>query len=269
MSAPFRRAAYVLSKASDKPAAVTTTAAKAVSVQEARTAQPQKTSTMESMQPWDGWFSSFLKTKMGDEKYQKFRDFWTFRPDDIHGLEQAPRPNTKLQITDDGKTHMYRYPSPGSADPVHLPRVEDKGIGADPYNVTYYPTDTRRRHLDRAMPNHSENEQMKIALMDPEDPRVIEYKKKLEEGPGSSPGNKGMFATGKSDYDPTGLRATMSTNHASVQKVLDENEPDHLPMYSWEGEEVEEWVEWHEARGLPVPVGVWKPMPKHARVAHW
>ena len=37
-----------------------------------------------------------------------------------------------------------------------------------------------------------------------------------------------MFATGKSDFDPSGLRATMSTNWEATEASLDANMPDHV-----------------------------------------
>ena len=64
-----------------------------------------------------------------------------------------------------------------------------------------------------------------------------EAKAKFEEGPLSSPGNKGRFATGPSDFDPSGLRASMSTSNEAVAKSLAENAPDHVsvPKLLWIG----------------------------------
>lgn len=267
MSGPIRRAGLLLAK--NETSSIVTTSTKAVTMAEAKVTEPAKTSSDESMMPWDGWFSRFLESKMGD-KYKPFRDFWTFRPDDIHGMEQAPRPNTKIQITDDGKTAIYRYPSPGSQDPVNLPNFDKGHIREDPYNVTYYPTDTRRMNDDPALKS-PEIEQMKLAMLpNQDDPRVAEAQAALESGPGSSPGNNGRFATGQSDYDPTGLRATMSANHVAMNAELAKHLPTHLPTYSW-ADKQDEIIAWHEERGLPVPVGGVGAtfMPKEARVARW
>lgn len=267
----IRRSLIVLSNVSTKnaPAAttsgVTPTVAKAVSLEESKTAIPNTTSTTETMTPWEGWFSSWLRANVGD----KFVDFWTFRPDDQHNLEQMYRPATKVQLTEDGQTAMFRHPSPGSQTPVRMPDADKGHYREDPYNVAYYPTDTRRRRQDPAFPN-PEKEMLRLELMDPEDPRVQEAKKKLEEGPGSSPGNKGQFATGKSDYDPTGLRATMSTSHAAMNEQLDKVMPNHLPRYSWM-DRVDEIVAWHEERDLPLPPGGYEHtyIPPKGRIARW
>lgn len=287
MSAPFRRAAIVLSKAATKvaplsseplttsgstvaAAAAALNAAKAITVEEAKTAVPHVTSTTESMMPWEGWFSSFLKSKMGDKYYQPFRDFWTFRPDDQHRMEQQIYPNTKVVVGKNGETAMFRHPSPGSQDPVRLPDADVGHYREDPYNVTYYPTDTRRRHVDPAYPD-KDMEQLKIDMMsDSDDPRVDAARKKFEEGPGSSPGNRGTFATGKSDYDPTGLRATMSANHDSMNAELDKVSPNHLPTYSWVKDE-DKIIAWHEERDLPMPPGGTGHtfIPVEGRIARW
>jgi len=207
----------------------------------------------ESKMPWqtEGWFSTFLKSKLGPEKYETLRSYVLWTTDDIHNLEGIPRPDTQVPITKDGKTKvMFRYPSPGNRKP---PSIPSEDAGSDPYDIGYYKRDTRRRGLDRAFPN-PEIEMAKAMMLPEDDPRVDELKEKLEAGPGSSPGNKGMFATGKSDYDPTGLRATMSANHDALNKSLDAHEPNHLPTAEWENHQDEIIAKW-EARGLPVPPG--------------
>merc|ERR1712071_62851 len=80
--------------------------------------------------------------------------------------------------------------------------------------------DTKRMNDDPAL-RSPEIEKLKLSMMDQDDPRVKEAQDALDAGPGSSPGNKGVFATGKSDYDPTGLRAAMSTNHAATHAELE------------------------------------------------
>lgn len=274
----MRRATILLSKLPNAPvggsvraSSSTKTAPKAVSLEESKTAIPNTTSTTESMMPWEGWFSSLLRSKMGDEKYERFRGMFLFRPDDVHGLEQSYRPNTRIRLTDQGDEAVFRHPSPGSQDPVRLPDADEGHYREDPYNVAYYPTDTRRRGQDPAFP-HPETEALRIEMMmdGSDDPRVEEARKKLEEGPGSSPGNKGTFATGRSDYDPTGLRATMSANHEAMNKELDKVMPNHLPTYSWV-ERQDEIMAWHEENDLPLPMGGFEHtyIPTEGRVARW
>eukprot|EP00566_Odontella_aurita_P017842 CAMPEP_0113566318 /NCGR_PEP_ID=MMETSP0015_2-20120614/22658_1 /TAXON_ID=2838 /ORGANISM="Odontella" /LENGTH=260 /DNA_ID=CAMNT_0000468597 /DNA_START=67 /DNA_END=849 /DNA_ORIENTATION=+ /assembly_acc=CAM_ASM_000160 len=254
-----------LLKAAEK--AATSTAARAVSAKEAPSATPAKESTTETMMPWDGWFSSFLKDKLGDERYDKLRRSVLYAPDDIHSLSQMSNPAVKIPITEDGKkTAQFRYPSPGSAPPVDVPLQE---AGEDPYVTSHYTRDTARRDRDPAFPD-PEQEKLRLDLLPQDDPRVIEAKEKFAEGPKSSPGNKGMFATGKSDFDPEGLRAAMSANHVALEKSLDANMPDHLPVPEW-WDRQDEIVAWYEERDLPVPIGGtgFGTVPREGRIARW
>lgn len=220
--------------------------------------------------PWNGWFSAYLKDKLGVERFEKLRKIVLFKPDDIHELNQQVMQTTKVPISEDGKvTAQYRYPAPGSQPPVRQPS-EDKGtLYEDPYFVAYYPRDTARRHLDPAFPN-PDVEAVKLSLLPQEDSKVQEAIKALQDGPKSSPGNKGRFATGPSDFDPTGLRATMLTSHATTNKALDANMPDHLPMPDW-WDKQEQIVAWYKERDLPVPLGAtgWGTVPRHGRIARW
>jgi len=217
--------------------------------------------------PWEGWLSSFVADKIGSERFNKIRSLIVYRPTDIHNLEQVPRPNTKVPLTDDGtQSAMFRYPSPGSQVNPNVPKLDPE---KDPFDVAYYKRDTARRYNDPAFPN-PDVEAFKLALLPDDDVNVNEEKEKFALGAESSPGNKGTFATGKSDFDPTGLRASMSANHESLQASLDANEPDHLPMPSW-WEEQEELAAWYEENNLPVPMGNpgFGQIPREGRIARW
>jgi len=95
---------------------------------------------MESMMPWNGWFTRFLKEKMGDKRYMALSDWAQFRPDDPHGLVGVPE-NARTTTVGVDRIKGYRYPAPGSQPPVEIPT---RGIGADPYEITYYSRDTKR-----------------------------------------------------------------------------------------------------------------------------
>lgn len=264
MSVPAKKAAEAIAKKAI-PAA-----SRAVSAAEAPTIAPSATSSTESSMPWNGWFSSFLASKLGPDRFESLRKAVVFRPDDIHNLEQIPRPDTKVPITDDGsKTAMFRYPSPGSQVGGRQPEADPGSEEDDPYNIAYYPRDTRRRYQDPAFPN-KDLEEIKLALLPEDDEAVQEAKTKFEEGAKSSPGNKGRFATGPSDFDPSSLRATMSTNHEAVQKSLDANMPDHLPMPDWWNKQ-EEIVAWYKENNLPMPMGGtgYGTIPREGRIARW
>jgi len=212
-----------------------------------------------SMIPWEGWFSRFMKEKLGQERYDSLRSKVVWKADEPWDQEQHPRPDTKIPISklDPTKTAMFRYPSPGSQRNVNIPDSDKGTYGEDPYNIAYYPRDTRRRSSDPALKN-PQLEKDRLEMMDPDDPDVQARKEKLEkalvEGPGSSPGNKGVFATGKSDFDPTGLRSSMLTSHVATNKILDAHFPAQVPLPSWYYRQ-DEIIEWYESRGLPIPLG--------------
>jgi len=223
MSAPIKKVAEATAKK------VIPMASRAVSAAEAKDIAPNVTSSTESVQPWKGWISSFLSDKLGSDRFDKLRRMIVYKPDDENFFEQQPTPDRTYAISQDGtKTAQYRTPSPGSQSKEVRQPVEDPGTTTeDPYNVSYYSRDTKRRYADPAFPN-PELEEMKLALLPQDDPNVKEALEKFNEGAMSSPGNNGRFATGQSDFDPTGLRATMSSNHASLNASLDANEPNHV-----------------------------------------
>lgn len=243
---------------------------RAVSAAEAHLIEPARVSTTTTLMPWKGWFQRFLQERvLTAAQFRAFREFFFFMPDDIYDLQQNPKPNQKIRIsaTDPSITAMYRTPSPGSQEPAVLPEFD---AAEDPYDSGYFKRDTRRRYLSSEMGNRA-TELAKLRLMDASDPAVRDEIKAVEAGPTSSPGNQGRFATGPSDFDPTGLRATMSVTWAKLEESLDSHMPDHLPTPIWAGHE-DEIIAWHEARNLPVPVGGYYQalkVPVERRVARW
>jgi len=241
---------------------------RAVSAAEAPSIAGAKESTKTSLMPWKGWFSQIIRERLGEERYQAMRNVMLYRPDDIHDLHGGPNPSTKVPLseTDPSLYRQFRYPSPESAPPVRMPETNLDNPDDDPYNSTYYTRDTARRYLDRAYPS-SHIQKIKLELM-PNTEGVEEMKEQLK--PQSSPGNAGRFATGPTDFDPTGLRATMSTNHAALEKSLDDNMPDHLPYPEWYHRQ-DEVLKWYTDRDLPVPMGAtgFGNVPTSRRIARW
>lgn len=241
---------------------------RAVLETEAPTILPSRESNKTTMMPWKGWFQTYLKDNVLGEKYfQKFRDTFFFMPDDIYDLQQSPKLSQKIPIskTDPTITAMYRHPSPGSQTPVRQPEFDDN---EDPYDTGYFKRDTRRRFLSSELGNPAV-EKAKLQLMNPSGPAVEEEMAKVEAGPLSSPGNQGRFATGPTDFDPSGLRATMSVTWTELEKSLDSHMPDHLPAPTWEKNE-KEILAWYKERDLPVPVGGFTlKVPRERRVAYW
>lgn len=241
---------------------------RAVTAAEAESIQPARTSTTSTMLPWNGWIQRLIQEQFGEERYQQFRRFIMFNADDPY--ETGPiYPATKVPISKDDPTKfaMYRTPSPGSQTSVKLPEFDKD---EDPYDSGYFKRDTRRRYLSAEMGN-PEVEKLKLALMDPNDPAVKAELEKIEAGPESSPGNKGVFATGPTSFDPTGLRATMSTTWTELEKSLDSHMPDHLPKPCWH-DRADQVKAAYEAKDIPVPVGeYYAPLkvPRERRVASW
>lgn len=256
------------------PRAVTRAEAQARSVEEPTRLDGKAATT--SMMPWKGWVSRLLRDTLGAERYERLRATVFFMPDDIYDLTPAPMISKKIRITKPEfpeVTAQYRYPSPGSQAPVHVPEFE---AGEDPYDTGYFKKDTRRRYVSfEELPVAPEVARLQVELMPqatPEDREAAEQvRQALAAGPQSSPGNRGVFATGPSNFDPTGLRATMSVNWKSLNESLDANMPDHLPTPVWVGQE-DQIVQWHRDRDLPVPIGgYYAPLkvPVKRRVARW
>jgi hypothetical protein len=264
MSAPVKKGVEAVARKAAE------TAAKAAASSPSTAGLPSMPTDKTTM-PWEGWFSSFLKDKMGEATYESLRRKVVYRPDDIHNFHQTPNPETKIKLTDDedGPSARFRYPSPGQQPPVNQPLADKGTIYEDPYVTSHFTRDTARRYQDPAFPN-PDLEQLKLDMLPQDDPRVQAAREVLEEGPKSSPGNKGMFATGKSDFDPKGLRATMSASHEALNESLDANMPDHLPYPDW-WKEQEEVVDWHKERGLPIPIGKtgYGTVPREGRIARW
>mmetsp|Transcript_41069 Transcript_41069/g.63229 ORF Transcript_41069/g.63229 Transcript_41069/m.63229 type:complete len:283 (+) Transcript_41069:77-925(+) len=241
-------------------------APRAIGQVEAPHYKPAKESHTHTMMPWRGWIDRFLQDKMTSEQYEQYRDTFHFMPSDPNDMQQVPFADRKTVVSEDGKTAAaIREVSPGSQPAVDIPLHE---LDDDPYDSKYFSKDTRRRFVDPEFP-HPDIEQIKLDMQDPDDPEVQEAKKKLAAGPPSSPGNGLRFATGPSDFDPTGLRAVMAVTHAEIEKEMENHMPNHLPEPVWRKNE-EELFNWYKERDLPLPMGgTWNYASKSRRVARW
>lgn len=249
---------------------------RAVSPEDIMNVIPPRESTTVTMMPWRGWIQRWIGNTFGPKRLQQFRETFLFMPDDDYDLSQVPFPaNKEVQIskTDPSIKAAYRYPSPGSQPAVRIPRLED---GEDPYDSGHFKRDTRRRYqfseLSFQDPKVSELqlELMKGPSDKEDDPEINEQIGKVSAGPDSSPGNKGRFATGPTDFDPTGLRASMSVTWEEANKELDKHMPDHLPTPTHMKKIG--WEKWYEERDLPIPMGDYYEdlkVPTHKRIARW
>lgn len=226
---------------------------RAVTKEEAPFVKPPKETSTEPLMPWRGWMERALRDKMSPQTFDSVKGFFYFWPEDPNNLNQLPYPNDQHVVSKDGKESVaIRETSPGSQPFVDIPKHD---LDDDPYDSGYFKRDTRRRYVDPEFPN-PEVEQIKLDMLNANDPEVIEAKKRLAAGPPSSPGNGGVFANGVSETQMGGLRAVMSVTNEDLFKELDKHMPDHLPTPTWaKDEEAEKIVQWHKDRGLPVPIG--------------
>jgi len=237
---------------------------------------------METMMPWNGWVSRLLKEKLGDERYTKLANWAQFRPDDPHGLVGVPE-HARTTVAGVDRVKGFRYPAPGSRPAVEIPsrHMED-----DPYDITYYGKDTRRNAKSHVLHIVGSDVTAEEVKMLPNTVKIME----IEEGTDAdgsklvkreivlspvdeeigSPGNKGNFATGPSDYDPSGLRSTMQTNWAAMNAELEKHMPTQQVRYEWEEDQEAMLAKW-ESEGLPVMPGRvmdWD-IPEKRNVASW
>lgn len=244
-------------------------ASRAVRVTEVKNIMPNITSHTKTSMPWKGWFSSFLLDKLGSSRFESLRRLLLFKYDDTNYLEQVSPPSRKVVISKDKKvTAQYRTPAPGSRkETVRQPISSVNTNNTDPYNISYYSRDTTRRYENET---NLSLEKLKLDLMYEKNIDFQEEKKRLEEKSNSSRGNKGVFATGKSDFDPTGLRSSMSATHEALEQSLDTYMPNHLPYPVWWNEQ-DEIVNWYKERNLPVPIGKtgYGTVPTHGRISRW
>lgn len=227
---------------------------RAVTKEEAPFIKPPKATQEEAMLPWKGWMERLLRDKMNPNTFDTVKGFFYFWPEDPNNLNQFPYPNQKHVYSKDGKESVaMREVAPGSQPVVDIPKDE---LDDDPYDSGYYKRDTRRRYVDPEFP-HPDVEQIKLDMLDDNDPEVIAAKERLAAGPMSSQGNGGVFANGKSETGLSGLRAVMSVTNDELSTELDKHMPDHLPMPTWaaDDEKCKEMVQWYKDRSLPVPIG--------------
>ena len=198
---------------------------RAVTKEEAPFIKPPKETSEEAMVPWRGWIERMFRDKMSPETFDTVKGFFYFWPEDPNNLNQLPYRNDQHVISKDGKESVaMREISPGSQPFVDIPKHD---LDDDPYDSGYFKKDTRRRYVDPEFPN-PEVEQLKLDMLNANDPEVIEAKKRLAAGPDSSPGNGGRFANGVSETQMGGLRAVMSVTNKELFAELDKHMPDHV-----------------------------------------
>jgi len=168
-------------------------------------------------------------------------------------MDQTPAANQTLDSVP--RIKAYRYPAPGSQPPPAIPREE---IGKDIFDAKHYSRDYRRAPKERPIIKATRR-------LTKEDIAAIEAGDQPKEGSTGKFGNPAVF-----EYDPTGLRSSMTATHEALEAELDKHKPTQLPHFAWEDNQ-DAIVAEYEAKGLPVPPGQpfkWKVPPDYYK-AKW
>mmetsp|Transcript_21133 Transcript_21133/g.84242 ORF Transcript_21133/g.84242 Transcript_21133/m.84242 type:complete len:207 (-) Transcript_21133:448-1068(-) len=165
-----------------------------------------------------------------------------FRP----GNPKLMEPSPAARETDEAVPRIqgYRYPAPGSRPPPRIPRVESPD---DVFDIKYYSRDTvrqpRKRYVLANKAYLSEEQKKKAVAIDAEPPKQLNW------------GSTGKFGNpAVKEYDPTGLRSSMTATYEALEASLEKHQPDHLPTPVW-WDEYDEICAKHEAQGRPIPLG--------------
>eukprot|EP00634_Sargassococcus_sp_CCMP2135_P004058 CAMPEP_0198648208 /NCGR_PEP_ID=MMETSP1467-20131203/3314_1 /TAXON_ID=1462469 /ORGANISM="unid. sp., Strain CCMP2135" /LENGTH=204 /DNA_ID=CAMNT_0044383909 /DNA_START=81 /DNA_END=695 /DNA_ORIENTATION=- len=187
---------------------------------------------------------------------QNFIEGLQFRPQKPSDMEPSPLVRQKLKGVD--RIQGYRYPAPGSRPPARIPRVDNTD---DVFDIKFLGKDTRR-----APRNHIIFTNKKC--LDSEEIKAITTKAesvKLDWGSSGKFGNPAV-----KEYDPTGLRSSMTATHEALAKSLEEHKPTQLVHYEW-WDEQDAIIADAKAKGIPPPPGkppAWK-YPKERYQASW
>ena len=184
--------------------------------------------------------SHFFQKLMPRFMYNKIREMIVFRPEDHTNLIQA-LPRFKQNVPQVPRIKGYRYPAPGSAGLTMDIAIPLRDHEDQVYDTKLYARDSR---------NLAYEDQMHINT---KEPVLLEPNGQYGD---RTYGQEGKFKNpAVTKYDPSGLRATMNTTWAEMDKSLAENAaPNHLPRSCWENE-AESLEAEAERKGLPQLMG--------------
>jgi len=243
-------------------------------------------------------------------RYKRLRDTMTFKENDVHNMEGAPssahltmpgvpsikgyrypapgsQPAVNIPQSDEGSDpYNTNYYSRDTRRNQKRPKYTTLGGDNTPSEVQAYLAsrgavveswvETKEEAVaiaarlgeaegSKYLAKYEGKETTKARVMFPEDIQAREDAK----NPGS-PGNKGVFATGLSEFDPSGLRTAMQTNWAAMDLELEKHRPTQLVHAEWE-HRAAAVMEDLQAKGLPPQAGspvAWD-VPEKSRVASW
>jgi hypothetical protein len=179
-----------------------------------------------------------MKSIMPPSMYNSLREMIVFRPEHYTNLIQVlPQ---KKQGLDDVVPHIkgFRYPAPGSTHKVSVPVRDDLD---KVYDIRAYPRNSSNMAFDTET--------------------VINATTPAVSRPNGQYGDRTYGSTGiyakpaVTQYDPSGLRASMNATWEEMDKALEvEAKADHLPMAEWENE-LESIDAECERKGIPYVAG--------------
>jgi len=180
--------------------------------------------------------SKFWKRILPPQVWTKIRNAFVFRPED---------PNNLIQITAQMKvkTHVpverikgFRFPAPGSQPQPSVPTRESED---EVYDIRHFSKDPANLPNKNFSYVNSSNGPIFIG------PEHVD-KTKSSQGRFKNP----AVAT----YDSTGLRSSMSATWKSLDEVIINCAPDHLPEPEWLGK-MDEIIADAERKNIPITFG--------------
>jgi hypothetical protein len=213
------------------------------------------------------WVSDALKQGLGPEKYEKLRDVFLWKKDELNNMEGIST-SARTEMPGVPNYHGYRYPAPGSQRVANVPTEE---LGSDPYDINYYGKDrTRMKRTDISIMSKGNADALGLEIIGTNDDEESMDKALAPPETMGSPGNKGRFATGVSTFDPSELRTAMQTNHAAMNASLAKHAPTQLPNPEWYSYQDEIVAMWDRTGQTPKPgYKARSTSPASARQASW
>jgi len=167
--------------------------------------------------------------------YDSIKAVLTYRPNDPLNLwQQVPQMQKQVNIE---RIKGYRYPAPGSREGASVPIRESED---DIYDVKQYSRDPRN------VPDEEQlfvNTSKKTVLLEPSAIQKV--------------GSPGANIPAVKQYDPSGLRASMTATWKELDIAIAKNAtPNHFPRPDWETPEgMAAIIKDAETKGIPITMG--------------
>ena len=167
--------------------------------------------------------------------YDSIRAVLSYRPNDPLNLwQQVPQMHKQTNID---RIKGYRYPAPGSREGASVPIRESED---DIYDTKQYTRDPRNVPQEEQL---FVNTSKKTVLLEPSTIFKV--------------GSPGSNIPAVKQYDPSGLRASMTASWKEMDLAIAKNAtPNHFPRPEWETPEgVAALIKEAEEKGIPITMG--------------